>query len=135
MKINFSKILKSRSCRSLLIIGSLICFRLAFAASEDLTTVVERAEGQILSIARLLVLLSYVAGVGFAMAGVLQFKAHKDNPQQVPLSKPIVYICVAALLLFLPSLMSTAGKSVFGQDSSNAPDGAIDLKNIKQNKS
>lgn len=86
---------------------------IANAAVEDMTTVVQRIEKNINSVGRLMVLISYVAGIGFAMAGVLQFKAHKDNPTQVPLSKPIVYICVAAFLLFLPQLMTTAGKTVF----------------------
>ena len=85
-------------------------------------------KANVLTIARLMVLISYVSGIGFAMAGILQFKAHKDNPAQVPLSKPIVYVCVGAFLLFLPQLMGTTGKSVFG---SNAGD--INTTNINVN--
>ena len=66
------------------------------------------------AIATLLSVASYVAGVGFALAGILQFKAHKENPQQTPLSKPVVMIVVAACLLFLPTILSVAGASVFG---------------------
>ena len=69
-----------------------------------------------------------MAGIGFAMAGILQFKAHKDNPAQVPLSKPIVYVCVGAFLLFLPQLMGTAGKSVFGDNA-----GELSTTNININ--
>lgn len=92
-------------------------FNLASAASggsDTLGVVIGRVEKSVSAISRFMVLISYVAGLGFAMAGVLQFKAHKDNPTQVPLSKPIVYVCVAAFLLFLPQLMNTAGKTVFG---------------------
>jgi len=101
------------------------------ATSEALVDIVGRVEGNVLSIARLLILISYVAGVGFAMAGVLQFKAHKDNPSQVPLSKPMVLICVAGALLFLPSLMSTAGKSIFGGSTSATPTDTIKITDVK----
>ena len=99
------------------------------ADSQALVDIVGRVEGNVLSIARLLILISYVAGVGFAMAGVLQFKAHKDNPTQVPLSKPMVLICVAGALLFLPSLMSTAGKSIFGGTTAATP--TVDITQVK----
>lgn len=93
------------------------CCSAALAAGnsgQSLATISGRVQSNVLSVVKLLIVLSYCAGVGFAMAGVLQFKAHKDNPQQVPLSKPMVYLCVAAFLLFLPSLMGTAGSTIFG---------------------
>jgi hypothetical protein len=86
----------------------------ASGGGESLAVISGRVQSNVLSIVKLLIVLSYCAGVGFAMAGVLQFKAHKDNPQQTPLSKPMVYLAVAAFLLFLPSLMSTAGSTIFG---------------------
>jgi intracellular multiplication protein IcmD len=69
---------------------------------------------QLTSMATLMVYIAYVSGVGFALAGILQFKAHKDNPQQVPISKGVVLMIVAACLLFLPSVMTAAGGSIFG---------------------
>ncbi|MFZ6711254.1 hypothetical protein [Undibacterium sp. TC9W] len=56
----------------------------------------------------------YMAGVALAGGSMFKFKAHKDNPQQTPLSTPIVMLAVAAGLLYLPSLMSTAGQSLWG---------------------
>ena len=64
-------------------------------------------------IAKLITATSYVAGVGFALMGMLKLKAHKDNPTQVPLSQPIVLLAIAAGLVFLPSLIKTAGKTVW----------------------
>lgn len=92
----------------------------AFAAGSDagLGAIATNVTGQLSSMAQLLVYVAYVAGVGFALAGILQFKAHKDNPQQTPLSKAVVLIIVAACLLFLPSVMSAAGGSVFGTSAS-----------------
>jgi intracellular multiplication protein IcmD len=43
----------------------------------------------------------------------MKFKAHKDNPQQTPLSQPIVLIVIAAGLVFLPSIIQSAGASLF----------------------
>ncbi|MBC3910753.1 hypothetical protein [Undibacterium umbellatum] len=56
----------------------------------------------------------YMAGVALAGGSMFKFKAHKDNPQQTPLSTPIVMLAVAAGLLYLPSLMSSAGDSLWG---------------------
>ena len=88
------------------------------AADTGLGKVAATVTDQLGAMATLMVYVAYVAGVGFALAGVLQFKAHKDNPQQTPLSKPIVLILVAACLLFLPSVMKAAGGSIFGTEAS-----------------
>ena len=65
-------------------------------------------------VAKLITAASYVAGVGFAMMGMLKFKAHKDNPTQVSLSQPIVLLCIAAGLVFLPNIISTGGQTIWG---------------------
>lgn len=65
------------------------------------------------NVAKLITAASYVAGIGFALMGMLKFKAHKDNPTQVPLSQPIVLLAIAAGLVFLPSLITTGGKTVW----------------------
>lgn len=92
-----------------------------FAA--DIASVATTATTEMNAIAKLLSVASYVAGVGFALAGILQFKAHKESPQQTPLSKPVVMIVVAACLLFLPTILSIAGSSLFGTGTSAATAG------------
>jgi len=59
------------------------------------------------SLTQLITGASYVAGTAFAAASVLKFKAHKDNPTQVPIGTPLALEAVAAALLFLPSITST----------------------------
>lgn len=86
----------------------------------DISSIAKNVKTQATSIATLMNVAAYVAGVGFALAGVLQFKAHKDNPQSTPLSKPIVMIVVAAALLFLPTIMNIAGQSLFGTSGQKA---------------
>ncbi len=99
--------------KGLWVLGLTALSSAAFAA-DDIATIAGNITGQLGSLTVLLVVAAYVAGVGFALMGVTQFKAHKDNPQQTPISKPIVYIIIAAALLFLPTLMGAAGESVFG---------------------
>lgn len=94
----------------------LIWDNVAFAGGGDLSAITTQVQTQVSTVATLLVIVSYVAGVGFCLAGVVQFKAHKDNPMQVPLSKPIVYLSVGACLLFLPTIMKSAGETIFGGD-------------------
>lgn len=85
-----------------------------FAASGgDVASVAAKVKTQATAIVTLLNVAAYVAGVGFALAGVLQFKAHKENPQQTPLSKPVVMIVVSACLLFLPTVLDIAGATLF----------------------
>lgn len=72
--------------------------------------------------ARIMAIAAYVAGVGFAMIGLLKFKAHKDNPAQIPLSTPVALIAVSAGLLFLPTVFQIAGSAVFGDKAKSAID-------------
>lgn len=72
------------------------------------------------SVAQLITAVSYVAGVGFALMGMLKLKAHKDQPTQVPLSQPMVLLAIAAGLVFLPSLIKSAGATVWGSGAENA---------------
>jgi len=80
-------------------------------------------QGQLAGVATLMVYTAYVAGIAFALTGILKFKAHKDQPTQVPLSQPIVLLLLSACLLFLPSILNVAGGTLFG--TSTAQGGSI----------
>jgi intracellular multiplication protein IcmD len=84
-------------------------------------------KGDIGVIAQLIIVIAYISGVAFALAGIVQFKAHKDSPTQTPLSKPMVLVIVGACLLFLPTVIRTAGESVLGS-SKQSGDEAIEGK-------
>ncbi len=109
---------QSRKLAQLCLPLLLVLSSAVFAA--DLVSLAGKVTEQANAVAKLLSVLSYVAGVGFAMAGVLQLKAHKENPQQIPLSKPVVMLVVATCLLFLPSILDTAGASLFGEEGVSA---------------
>ena len=80
----------------------------AFAATTSFGTIASNITGSLANIATLIVSGSYVAGMAMAGAAILKFKAHKDNPTQVPLGTPIALLFVAAALLWLPSIMNAA---------------------------
>jgi intracellular multiplication protein IcmD len=63
---------------------------------------------------------SYLAGLGFAIAAILKFKAHKDNPTQITVGTPIALVFIAAALLFLPSILSVTGSTMFGASPTTA---------------
>lgn len=67
------------------------------------------------SVQDMLIAVCYIAGVGFAGAGIFKFKQHKDNPTQVPLGGPIAMIFIAAALIYLPSVIIATGSTIFGQ--------------------
>lgn len=113
MRSNISLTIKTATALILALVPAIL-----FAA--DVTSIATTVTTQATSVAKLLSVTAYVAGVGFALAGVLQFKAHKENPQQTPLSKPVVMIVVAACLLFLPTILTVAGASLFGTTATSA---------------
>jgi len=63
---------------------------------------------------------SYVAGLAFSIGAIMKFKQHKDNPTQIPIGTPISLVFIAAALLFLPSILSVAGYTMFGAKGSTA---------------
>jgi intracellular multiplication protein IcmD len=65
-------------------------------------------------LAKLITAGSYVAGMAFGVAAVVKFKAHKDNPTQIHVSQPIALLFVSAALIFIPSVFSSTGGTLFG---------------------
>jgi intracellular multiplication protein IcmD len=57
---------------------------------------------------------SYIAGLGFSIGAIMKFKQHKDNPTQIPIGTPIALVFIAAALLFLPTILSVTGNTMFG---------------------
>jgi intracellular multiplication protein IcmD len=55
-----------------------------------------------------------VSGIGFAGAGVLKFKQHKENPAQVPLGTCFMLLFIGIGLVWLPSMIEATGVTIFG---------------------
>lgn len=104
---------------TILLVAAVACFYAghAFAAEapagsigEMATRVTQSFEG----IGKLMIAISYLAGIGFVLAAIFKFKQHKDNPTQIPLGTPLAMLVIGIVLVFLPAIFGPAGKSIFG---------------------
>ena len=85
----------------------------SFAAGQDLGQISAQIYGNLANLSKLITAGSYVAGLGFSIAAIMKFKAHKDNPTQVPVGTPAALTFIAAAMLFLPSILDTTGLTIF----------------------
>lgn len=81
------------------------------------------------SLTKLITAGSYIAGLGFSIGGIMKFKQHKDNPTNITIGQPITFILIAAALLFLPTILSVTGATMFkGEGTTAGPTGTIFVK-------
>ena len=96
---------------------TLICLHSGAVLADNkdgLATVASNVTDGMTNLAKLITAVSFVMGFGFAAAAILKFKAHKDNPAQIPVGTPIALLFIAAALIYLPSLYQSVGKTIFG---------------------
>ncbi len=103
----------------MILVGAILCLcaEAVFAAGSGIGSVAQNVTGNLANIAKLITAGAYVAGFGFAVGAVVKFKAHKDNPTQIPISMPIALLFVAAALIFIPSVFKSTGVTLFGTTS------------------
>ena len=96
-------------------------------ASTTIGTMASSITSSFSSLTRLITAGSYLAGLGFSVGAIMTFKQHKDNPTSIPLGKPIALVFIAAALLFLPTILSVAGYTMFGTSGGKAagPTGSV----------
>ncbi|RDI48619.1 type IV secretion protein IcmD [Aquicella lusitana] len=92
----------------------------AFAAISGVGSVAAQVTTNVGAIARLVTAASYVAGMAFAVGAIVKFKAHKDNPTQIPIGTPIALLFVGAALIFMPTVFKVGGATLFGQSGTVA---------------
>lgn len=100
-----------------LFFAALVCLCLgsaALAAVSGIGSIAANVTSNLSNIAKLVTAGSYVAGMAFAVGAIAKFKAHKDNPTQIPIGTPIMLLFVAAALIFVPSVFKTTGSTLFG---------------------
>ncbi len=109
-----------KSISYLLIAVGFFVFGSAYAADQTLGDVADNITGSMQNLAKLIMAMSYVMGMGFAVGAAFKFKAHKDNPQQIPVGTPIALFFIAAALIFLPSVFDMAGYTLFKENKQEA---------------
>ena len=104
----------------------LLLFADVAAAATDLGGMAKSITDSFENVAKLITAGSYLAGLGFSIGAIMKFKQHKDNPTQIPIGTPIALVFIAAALLFLPSILSVTGQTMFGAAGSVAgPSGSV----------
>ncbi|EKE01384.1 MAG: hypothetical protein ACD_21C00147G0003 [uncultured bacterium] len=103
-----------------------VTYAVAAAASTDLGAVADNVIGVLDNVVKLLTAGSYMAGFGLTVASLFKFKQHKDNPQQVQLGTCITMLLVGVALIFLPSVLSTGGATIFGAAAKKGAIGGVD---------
>ena len=89
----------------------------------DVATNVTKTFGKL---AKMITAVAYIAGLGFSVGAIMKFKQHKDNPTQIPIGTPVAMLFIAAALIFLPTIMSITGQTIFGTEGKvGGPSGYI----------
>lgn len=97
-------------------------------ASTDLTLggMASTITGSFTQLTKLITAGSYLAGLGFSIGAIMKFKQHKDNPTQITIGTPVALVFIAAALLFLPTILSITGYTMFGSAGTVAgPTGTV----------
>lgn len=113
--------------RRFLFLSLIFWVGLAVASGATLGGMASNIIKSFASLTKLITAASYLAGIGFAVGAIMKFKAHKDNPTQIPIGTPIALTFIAAALLFLPTILSITGGTMFGSGSGKTagPSGTI----------
>ena len=98
----------------LLALSCMVIGTASLAAVSGIGSVATTVTGNLAAIARLITAASYVAGMAFAVGAIVKFKAHKDNPTQIPIGTPIALLFVGAALIFAPTVFKVSGQTLFG---------------------
>ena len=97
--------------KSFLIVVSFLCASIAtYANIGDMAESITNTFNQITA---LVGGAAYLFGLLFMVAGLFKFKQHRDNPQQVQIGTPFTMMGIGVLLIFLPTLITQTGETVF----------------------
>lgn len=84
-----------------------------FAVVSGIGGVAKQVTSNLGNLAKLVTAAAYVAGMAFAVGAIVKFKAHKDNPTQIPIGTPIALLFVGAALIFAPTIFKVSGGTMF----------------------
>lgn len=100
------------------------------ASAQNLGDMAASITGTFDQVGKMITAGSYIAGLGFSIGAIMKFKAHKDNPTQIPIGTPVALVFIAAALLFLPSILAITGQTMFGSEGGTTagPSGTVITK-------
>ena len=94
-----------------------------FTFAANIGETAEAVGTQVNLITDLMVIGATLLGIVFLIIGGVNLKKHGDNPQQVPIAKPLIFLGAGALLFGLGSTSAVMQETLFGEgrkDESNA---------------
>lgn len=113
-KAKIHTLIKGMFLSALVFIGFYSIAAIAAApADSTLSGILAQVTGTYTPLERVITGTCVLAGVGFAVGSILKFKAHKDNPTQVPIGAAISLLALAIALMFLPYLVKGTGLQIF----------------------
>jgi intracellular multiplication protein IcmD len=116
MKIGYKNIV-----RILTAVTSMLASIKVFAqTASNIQEVAVSIQAGLTPLINLVVSACYFGGAGFCAAAIFKFKAHKDNPTQVPVGTPIMLLFVGVTLLFLPSIINLMANTMGISGTSSA---------------
>jgi intracellular multiplication protein IcmD len=80
----------------------LIFYLLTAQASQSLGDVSQAALEPLTGLKKIIMAVSLITGIAFLMGAIIQYRDHRKNPIQVPLSKPIVYLILSIVFIAMP---------------------------------
>ena len=77
-------------------------------SDSTIGTMAESITGSFNDLTQLITASAYLAGFAFSATQIAEFKAHKDNPTQVPVGTPSALLLVGAALIFAQGKTTSA---------------------------
>ncbi len=88
------------------------------AAVQTIGTIADNVKKTFGALTQFITAASYVGGFGFTLTSIMKFKAHKDSPQQTPITQPLGLFTVGISMLYLPTMFSVGGGTLFSSGGS-----------------
>jgi hypothetical protein len=93
------------------------------AAGDGLTGQINLWEQTLISVGGFLYAAAFLVGMFLAVSGLINIKKYADNPQQNPLTKPLIYFVAGAFLMGLTAWNTMISETVIdGDDTKNKLD-------------
>jgi len=92
-------------------VGTLIMMASMPSWAKSAAEVADAVDNNFGAIGKMASSLFLLVGIFLVGGGLLKLKAHKDNPQQVPLAQPMTMLIVGGLLTVILGIMTIAGDS------------------------
>jgi hypothetical protein len=111
------KCFKPQWVKKIMTVGLFAWTTSLFAESGDVASIAAKITSNIKNVTKLITAGAYVTGAAMFFVAIFQFRQHKENPTQTPLSKPMMFMAIAAALLFFPTLIKVTEATIFGSSA------------------